>query len=64
VLGLDGADVRSRHRRPEKTFEVIAGKVLGEGGTAARFAFPTNHPGAEALIRRALRRQSVDETTP
>gem|GEM_PF-975198 len=64
VLGLDGAYVRSRHRRPEKNFEVIVGKALGEGGTAIRFAFPTNHPGAEALIRRALRRQGIDETTP
>jgi len=54
VLGLDGAYVRSRHRRPEKNFEVIVGKVLGDGGTAIRFAFPTNHPGSEALCREAL----------
>jgi len=28
VIGLDGGYLRSRHRRPERNFEVIAGKVL------------------------------------
>jgi hypothetical protein len=27
IVGLDGGYVRSRHRRPERNFEVIAGKV-------------------------------------
>jgi transposase-like protein len=63
VLGLDGAYVRSRHRRPEKNFEVIVGKVLGEGGAATRFAFPTNHLNGATMIRRALRRQRAGEQT-
>ena len=29
IVGLDGGYVRSRHRRPERNFEVIAGKVIG-----------------------------------
>ena len=64
MLGLDGAYVRSRHRRPEKNFEVIVGKVLGEAGAATRFAFPTNHLNGATMIRRALRRQGVGEQTP
>jgi hypothetical protein len=28
VIGLDGGYLHSRHRRPERNFEVIAGKVL------------------------------------
>ena|GEM_PF-2361000 len=63
VLGLDGAYVRSRHRRPEKNFEVIVGKVLSEAGAATRFAFPTNHLNGATMIRRALRRQGVGEQT-
>jgi hypothetical protein len=30
VIGLDGGYLRSRHRRPERNFEVIAGKVLSK----------------------------------
>jgi hypothetical protein len=29
IVGLAGGYVRSRHRRPEHNFEVIAGKVIG-----------------------------------
>lgn len=42
VIGLDGGYLRSRHRRPERTFEVIAGKVLNLDGSQHRFAFARN----------------------
>ena len=38
VIGLDGGYLRSRHRRPERNFEVIAGKVLNLDGSQPRFA--------------------------
>src|ERR1035437_420329 len=39
VVGFDGGYVRNRHRRPERNFEVIAGKALDHDGQATRFAF-------------------------
>jgi hypothetical protein len=42
VIGLDGGYLRSRHRRPERNFEVIAGKVLNLDGYQHRFAFARN----------------------
>jgi hypothetical protein len=39
VIGLDGGYLRSRHRRPERNFEVLAGKVLNVDGSQHRFAF-------------------------
>jgi len=39
VVGLDGGYVRARHRRPERNFEIVAGKILAENGSATRFAF-------------------------
>ncbi len=42
VIGLDGGYLRSRHRRPECNFEVIAGKVLNLDGSQHRFAFARN----------------------
>src|SRR5271157_1872269 len=42
VIGLDGGYLRSRHRRPERNFEVIAGKVLHIDGSQHRFAFARN----------------------
>jgi Transposase len=42
VIGLDGGYLRSRHRRPERNFEVIAGKVLNFDGSQHRFAFARN----------------------
>lgn len=42
VIGLDGGYLRSRHRRPERNFEVIAGKVLNLDGSQHRFAFARN----------------------
>lgn len=63
MLGLDGAYVRSRHRRPEKNFGVIVGKVLGDGGVATRFALTTNHLSGAATIRRALRYRGAGDQT-
>ena len=42
VIGFDGGYLRSRHRRPERNFEVIAGKVLNLDGSQHRFAFARN----------------------
>ncbi len=42
VIGLDGGYLRSRHRRRERNFEVIAGKVLHIDGSQHRFAFARN----------------------
>lgn len=42
VIGLDGGYLRSRHRRPERNFEVIAGKVLHHDGSQHRFLFARN----------------------
>jgi hypothetical protein len=39
IVGLDGGYVCSRHRRPERNFEVIAGNVIDPEGTQHRFAF-------------------------
>jgi len=39
VVGLDGGYVRSRHRRDERHFEVVAGKVIDAHGGQHRFAF-------------------------
>ena len=51
--------MRSRHRRPERNFEVIAGKVIGGDGIQHRFAFPRNggssRPFALALVRAGVR---------
>jgi len=53
VIGLDGGYVRSRHPRPERNFEVVAGKVLDQEGNATRFAF-LRDGGAEAVKTAAL----------
>jgi len=37
VVGLDGGYVRSRHRREERHFEVVAGKVIDTHGAQHRF---------------------------
>jgi hypothetical protein len=59
IVGLDGGYVRSRHRRPEHNFEVIAGKIIDASGTQHRFAFARNGGAAEdfahALIRASVR---------
>ena len=48
VVGFDGGYVRNRHQRPERNFEVIAGKALDSDGRATRFAFVRNG-GSDAV---------------
>jgi prephenate dehydratase len=64
IVGLDGGYVRSRHPRPERNFEVIAGKVLDDEGNATRFAF-VRSGGSEALSSAslALRRSGANDST-
>jgi hypothetical protein len=51
VVGLDGGYVGNRHQRPERNFEVIAGKALDREGHATRFAFVRNG-GSEAMAKK------------
>jgi len=64
VVGFDGGYVRNRHRRPERNFEVVAGKALDRDGHATRFAFVRNG-GSEAVsaVGLALRHCGVNEVT-
>jgi hypothetical protein len=64
VVGFDGGYVRNRHQRPERNFEVVAGKALDGDGHATRFAFVRNG-GSEAgsAVGLALRRCGVNEST-
>ncbi|AZG78822.1 hypothetical protein [Methylocystis rosea] len=59
VIGLDGGYLRSRHRRPERNFEVIAGKVLNLDGSQHRFAFVRNGNSAsefaDAIVSAGIR---------
>ena len=59
VIGLDGGYLRSRHRRPERNFQVVAGKVLNRDGSQHRFAFARNGDLAnefgEALVTAGVR---------
>jgi hypothetical protein len=63
-VGLDGGYVRNRHQRPERNFEVIAGKALDRDGHATRFAFVRNG-GSEAMsaVSLALEQCGATETT-
>ena len=63
VIGLDGGYVRSRHWRPERNFEVIAGKVIDADGTQHRFAFARNGASADQFAG-ALARAGVCRDTP
>jgi hypothetical protein len=64
VVGFDGGYVRSHHRRPEYNFEVVAGKVLDQQGSVARFAFVRNGGSAgESAAGLAMRRSGVNEST-
>src|SRR5215207_2886195 len=64
VVGLDGGSVRSRHR-PERRFEVVAGKVIDARGAQHRFAFARNGPAtASAAFRQALVAAGVGADTP
>jgi hypothetical protein len=64
VVGFDGGYVKNRHRRPERNFEVVAGKALDRNGQARRFAFVRNG-GSEAVsaVGLAVRRRGVSEAT-
>ena len=59
MIGLDGGYLRSRHRRPERNFEVIAGKVLNLDGSQYRFAFARNGNSAsefaDAIVSAGVR---------
>lgn len=59
VIGLDGGYLRSRHRRPERNFEVIAGKALNLDGFQHRFAFARNGNSAsefaDAIVSAGVR---------
>src|SRR4051812_28452069 len=64
VVGLDGGYVRSRHR-PERHFEVVAGKVIGAHGAQHRFAFARNgQVTASEAFRQALAAAGVGADTP
>src|SRR5215207_4745069 len=64
VVGLDGGYVRSRHR-PERHFEVVAGKVIDAQGAQHRFAFARNGPAASVeAFRQALAVAGVRADTP
>src|SRR5215213_7094818 len=64
VIGLDGGYVRSRHR-PERHFEVVAGKVIDAHGAQHRFAFARNGQAtASEAFRQALVTAGVRTDTP
>jgi hypothetical protein len=64
VVGFDGGYVRNRHQRPERNFEVVAGKALDRDGHATRFAFVrSGGPEAVSAVGLALRRCGVNEST-
>src|ERR1035437_320014 len=62
VVGFDGGYVKNRHRRPERNFEVVAGKALDREGHATRIAF-VRHGDSEAVsaVGLALRHCGVNE---
>ena len=66
VVGLDGGYVRSRHRREERHFEVIAGKVIDARGHPAPLRLRPQRPGglASEAFRQALAAAGVRADTP
>jgi hypothetical protein len=55
AVGLDGVNVRSRHRQEEGHFEMTAGKVIDAHGSQPRFAFARNgRPAPTEAFARAL----------
>src|SRR3954470_19822345 len=63
VVGLDGGYVRRRHR-PERHFEVVAGKVIDARGAQHRFAFARNgQVTASEAFRQALAAAGVQADT-
>ena len=63
VVGLDGSYVRSRHR-PERHFEVVAGKVIDAQGTQHRFAFARNGQATSAAASAGVATAGVQADTP
>jgi hypothetical protein len=64
VVGLDGGHVRSRHRRDERHFEVVAGKVIDAHGCQHRFAFACNgQAAASEAFQQALAAAGVNADT-
>ncbi|MDZ4800175.1 MAG: ISKra4 family transposase, partial [Bryobacteraceae bacterium] len=66
VIGLDGGYVKSCHRRPERNFEVIVGKVIGPGDASTRFAFVRgtgNKDEGRRCVGEALRARGAGATT-
>src|SRR3954469_4344188 len=62
--GAHGGHVRNRHR-PERHFEVVAGKVIDARGAQHRFAFARNGPAtASAAFRQVLATAGVRADTP
>jgi len=65
VVGLDGGYVRSRHRRDERHFEVVAGKVIDAHGSQHRFAFARKGQTiASEAFREALAAAGMSADTP
>ena len=65
VAGLNGGYVRSRHRREERHFELIAGKVIDAAGNQSRFVFARNSPAiASDAFKKALAAAGVTAETP
>ena len=65
VVGLDGGYVRSRCRRDERHFEVVAGKVIDAHGCEHRFAFARNGQAVSAeAFRQTLAVTGVNADTP
>jgi len=65
VVGFDGGYVRSRHRRDERHFEVVAGKVIRADGAQHRFAFARNgQVTASEAFQQALAAAGVHADSP
>ena len=64
VLGLDGGYVRNRQPRPERTFEIVAGRVLSDQDETTRFAFVRegSASGGETIARLLRQRGTTAET--
>jgi hypothetical protein len=61
---VDGGYVKSRHPRPERNVEILAGKVLDSQDNATRFAFARNGSADGAnMARMALQRCGANENT-
>lgn len=56
--------VRARHQRSEPNFEIVAGKILAENGSATRFAFVRQGGEGVRTADLALVRHGVNHDTP